>query len=316
MDISAILAEFGAVYKAGGQGVKDLQTKLTQKSETDAVFGLRVTENTVLEKSTASHTRVLQSFQKGFTPLGSSKFELEKIPLYKLKVDVSEYPDEIEESWLGFLADSNLSRKDWGYVKYWLEQLVLPQMQEDWEKFEVFKGVRTAPTTGTASASGTLINGIRKMIQLANAASKTNKVVLGAPPTDPVLFVEYMETFYKSIPELHRSALIGFNMSKTLRDRFKEGMRTKYNTNYAQVGSLLTIIDSSIAVNGYESHAGSDMVWTTIKGNTAMGVKKPANETVFKVEESKREVVAMTDFYKGLGFWYYPYVYHNDRDLV
>jgi putative N-acetylmannosamine-6-phosphate epimerase len=201
-------------------------------------------------------------------------------------------------------------------VKFWLEQLVLPQSQADWENFEVFKGVVGAITSGTATDAGTQVNGIRQLLRVANAASKTNKVVLGAPPTDPVLFVEYMETFYKSIPELHRNVLDGFSMSTTLRDRFKEGMRKKYNSNYAQVGSLVTIIDSSVQVGGYASHAGSDMIWTTIKGNKALGVKKPQNETVFKIEESKREVVAMTDFYKGLGFWYYPYVYHNDRDLV
>jgi hypothetical protein len=86
MDISAILAEFGAVYKAGGQGVKDLQTKIIQKSETDTMFPLRVTEDTKLEKSTVSHTRVLQRFQTKFTPIGQAKFELERIPLYKLKI--------------------------------------------------------------------------------------------------------------------------------------------------------------------------------------------------------------------------------------
>lgn len=316
MDIQAIIAEFGTVYRPGGQGVKDLQTKIIQKSVTDQSFTTRVTEATVLEKSTVSHTRVLQRFQKSFTPIGSAKFELEKVPLYKLKVDVAEFPDEIEETWLGFLSDSNLSRKDWPFTKYWLEKLVVPQMQSDWEIYEVFKGEIGTITSGTATAAGTQVNGIRKLIRLANAASKTNKIILGAPPTDPVLFVEYIETMYKSIPELHRNELDSIDMSTTLRDRFKEGMRKKYNMQYNQVNDLLTVIDTMVKIKGNPSQEGSDLIWTTMAANKVMGIKKPTNESVFKIEEAKREVIAMTDFYKGLGFWYYPYVYHNDRDLV
>lgn len=315
MVISDIIAEFGAVYRAGGQGVKDLQAKITQKSVTDKLFDLRITENTKLEKATASITRVLQRFQKAFTPIGPVTFEMETIQLTKLKIDVSEYPDDLEESWLGFLADSALPRSTWPFVKYWLQELVLPQSEQNWENDEVFKGVLGAITQGTATGIGTQVNGIRKLIRDAYTAGKTNLVTLGAVPTDPKLFVKYMEAFYYAIPEMFRPFLNSFAMNTTLRDRFKDGMRSLYNTNYKQVDDLVTIIDTNTSVTGCPSHAGSNMIWITLKGNATLGIKKPANQQVFKVEEIKREVSAMTDFYKGLGFWYYGYLWHNEQDL-
>src|SRR3546814_6502021 len=88
--ITDVITEWGAVYRAGGEGVKDLLTKLKQRSVTAKYFPTRITEKTVLEKALAEFTRVLQRFQKGWTPIGGTTFTPEKIPLYKLKIDLEE----------------------------------------------------------------------------------------------------------------------------------------------------------------------------------------------------------------------------------
>lgn len=309
--IADILTEYGAYYN-GKDNKANLLKKFFQKSETEADFGQRITEATRIELANSTINRVLQRFQKAFTPISTAAFTPQVVDLYKLKVDLSFYPDEIEESWLGFMAGSDLNRKEWPIIRYLLEELALNQLAEDFEKNEIFAGVPGVITAGTATAAGTSMLGIRE--QLKRAGIQT--VAVGAVPADPVDFVTYIETMYYSIPELARVEMDKFFMNKSYETRFKTGMRKKYNINYNQVNDLTTIIDTNVKIAGRASHGTSDIIWTTPKVNRIIGVKKPANDKIFKIEESKREVAAMTDFYKGVGFWNDGFVYRNDVAIV
>src|SRR5690606_15684543 len=158
-------------------------------------FPLLPTNDTIVYKATASIKRVLQRFQKDFTPIinGEVKFELESIPLCHVKIDELISPDELMPSWLGFLASNKLKREDWPIVRYITEKLIWPKYYEDLETEELFKGELGALVPGTATAAGASMDGIRKKIRLAYAAGKTNQIVLGAVPTDPVEFATYVE---------------------------------------------------------------------------------------------------------------------------
>src|SRR5690606_12675307 len=100
--------EHGAFYKAGGQNVNDLIAMIYQGSVTEQYFSAIRTDKTKIDKASAEITSVLQAFQKQFTAKGNSTFKPRSIELTKLKIDVEEYPDDIEQSWLGFLSSSNL----------------------------------------------------------------------------------------------------------------------------------------------------------------------------------------------------------------
>lgn len=308
--ITDILTEYGAYY-SGKDNKAGLLKKFFQKSETEADFGQRITEATRIELANATITRVLQRFQKAFTPIGTATFTPQVVDLYKMKVDLSFYPDEVEESWLGFMADKNLNRKDWPIIRYLLEELALNQLAEDLEKNEIFAGVPGTITPGTATAAGTSMLGIREQLKRGTI----QQVAVGAVPADAIDFVDYIEQMYKSIPEVARVEMDMFFMNKTLEMRFKTGMREKYNIAYNQVDDLTTIIDTNVKIAGRASHGTSDIVWTTPKVNRIIGVKKPGNDKVFKVEESKREVAAMTDFYKGVGFWNDGFVFRNNVSI-
>lgn len=316
MNISAIVSEWGALYRNQGQGTQDLMNKLLMKSETEALFPLRITQQTIMEKSVAEFSRVLQRFQKQFTPTGTPTFTPTKIPLYKLKIDVQEFPDDLEESWLGFLASEDIDRKQWPFVKWWFTQ-ILAKAVEDMEKDEVFWGVPAAVTPGTPNAARTNLLGIRKIINDAIAASKITPIAMGAvPTTNAVNFVTYMETMYKAIDPLLKPELDFFVMSRELADLYAEGYDTKYNTNYAREGNLLKIKNSSMGIKGVLSHTGSTKIWATPSWNRQRGIKKPSNESIMRLENIDRLVKAYTDFYKGFGFWIPQYVVTNDVELT
>lgn len=317
-----VVTEWGAFYRAEGQGIKELLTKLTQRSVTAGYFPTRITEKTVLEKATAEFTRVLQRFQKTYTPVGSTTFKPTKIPLYKLKIDLLETPDDLEESWLGFLADASLSRKDWPFIKWYLTQALI-QAEKDLELSEIYFGVPGTITAGTATAAGTSLKGIKKQINEFDAAGKLLKLTMGAVASTATdagkkAFVQYVESMVRQTPRLLKNELDFVFMNEDLHDDFRDGMRLLYNTNYEAVGDdkITKLRNDNIKVVGLPSMTGSTKVWMTPEWNRQAGFKKPGNEKIFNIQEVDRSVKAFTDYYKGYGFWIPEYVVSNDVELT
>lgn len=313
-----VVAEWGAVYRAEGQGVKDILTRLMQRSVTAGYFPTRITEKTVLEKVSAEFTRVLQRFQKAFTPIGGTTFKPLSIPLGKLKIDLQETPDDLEESWLGFLADQNLDRREWPYIKWYLMNALI-QADKDLELTEIYFGDNSAAIVpGTATAAGTSMLGIKKQINNLNTAGKLELITMGAVPATGLLMVDYVEEMIKQIPRLLRNELDFVFMQEDLHDLFRDGMEEKYNTNYAKIdeSKITKLRNDNIRVVGLPSMVGSNKIWTTPSWNRQGGFKKPKNQQIFEVEKVDRTVKAYTDYYKGYGFWIGEYVVSNDVELI
>jgi hypothetical protein len=311
-----VVTEWKAIYRQQGQSVKDIMVKLRQKSVTEAYFPRRNTDQTIMEKVSAEFARVLQRFQKAYTPIGGVTFEPLKIALYKLKIDLAEYPDELEETWLGFLADNDLDRKTWPFVKWYIMNALI-QQEKDMEELEIYKGVPGVITPGTATAAGASLLGIKKQINDFNTAGTLDLKVLGAVPTDAVEFVEYIEAFVKMIPRLLRNELDYLFLEEDGVDLFRDGMREKYNTQYNQVGEkdITKLRNDNIQLAGLPSMAGSKKIWTTPVWNRQSGLKKSGNPETFRVENVDRQVKAYTDYYKGFGFWIPQYLVSNDVEL-
>lgn len=319
INIDDIIAEFGSHYVDGGQGLQNLQAKYMERSKLVSSFPLLPTEDTVVHKATASITEVLQAFQSGFTVKAGSevKFELESIPLHHVKIDELISPDEIMPSWLGFLASNNLSRDEWPIVRWITEVLILGKYQDDLEMKAAFTGEKGAIVTGTATTAIAAMDGVRKLIRTAFAAGKTNNIVLGAVPTDPVAFVGYVESFIEAIPSLLIEHIDEVSMSDTLERRYRKGVRLKYNQNYDQKKNLSTVMDyEHITIKGYPGFGASTLMYATPKDNKANPMKAPENQGRFDVQKDKRNVALLSDWWIGLGFWYYGYLFHNDQDLV
>ncbi len=319
INIDEVVAEFGEHYVDGGQGMQNLQAKYMERSQLVSSFPLLPTDDTVVYKATASITEVLQAFQTDFTPKTGSevKFELESIPLTHVKIDVKISPDEIFPSWLGFLASNKLSREEWPIVRYMTEVLILGKYEEDLEMRSSFLGEKAVITPGTATSAIGSMNGIRKLIRDAFALGKTNSIALGTVPTDAVAFCNYVEAFVEAIPDLLREHIKEISMSTKLERLYRKGVRAKYNQNYDQKKNLATLIDDEhIVVKGYPGIGASKLIYATPDDNKANPMKAPENQGRFDVQKLDRTVKLLSDWWIGLGFWYYGYVFHNDQDLA
>lgn len=315
-DVTSIVAEFGAYYLNHGQNKKDLVKQLYYKSETDSIFTRRTTQDTVLRLSETSFARILQPFQKQFTPISGAVFKGITIPLYRMKIDFEEYPDTIADTWAAFLQDKNLDRRKWPLIKWLLEEHIIPQSEEDYELNEVYSGEHAAPVAGTAGAAGTAMNGIKTLINAGVSASSITPIVTGAPDADPVLFMQQIEAFCASIDKRYWKMGMEVNLSQELHLRYRQGKRKFYNMYYAQEKELDTVADfPNMRVAGRPSMAGSTKWFATPRWNAICGVKHAANRNVFEVEKQDRKVKIYTDWYKGIGFAIPELVYTNDQEL-
>ena len=65
---------------------------------------------------------------------------------------------------VAFLTGDDIDVKQWPFVRWFIEEYIIPQIHQDYELNEVYKGVYAAPTPGTAGAVSTSMNGIGKTI--------------------------------------------------------------------------------------------------------------------------------------------------------
>jgi hypothetical protein len=322
LDVAAVIAQFGAHYKPGSDNQKNLRNMLYKVVETAQYFSNRPTTDTIWRGNLASLERIVQPFQKAYTPIGDMNFEPNEFSLFKIKIDKEEFPDELESTYLGFLADmEEVDRAKWPFVRWWMEQHIMPKKDEDLEQNEYFGGVYAAPANGVAGAAGTAMNGIRKVIRGYNAAGRLNlkngPIVMGPVAGDPADYCTQVEEFVEAIPSLFRKKLDFIFMSPENELHYKKGKRKKYNTNYQQASDLLTIEDfSNISVKGLESHSGSNLHWASIPANRIRPTKKAALANTMKVESAKRAVAAYTDWWEALNFEVPEFVFTNDQDLA
>jgi len=322
--LTALKAEYGSYYIANKANAQRLAKKLYYGVETDEFFTVQTTEDTVYRMGNGAQTRVLQPFQKADTPTGDLTFTPAPIQLYHMKMDVNFYPDDLENSWIMFLAGSQLDRKEWPFVRWYLEEHLMPQKNEDYELNEVYSGVYAAPTPGTPGASGTAMNGIKVIVNDAvddASIPVANVINTGAFSATPLTFVNQIEAFAAAIPVRYRNrAMMNMVLGNAYEMRYKQGVREKYNMNYMQLaaGEKMKVVDApNISILWSPGMGSSEKIVVTPKTNAICAVKNLANVGQFKLGEfSSRLITATTDYWKGVGFVDFNKVFTNDRDVT
>jgi hypothetical protein len=323
INVVDVIAQFGAYYKPGSDNEKNLRNTLYKPSETAAFFAPRPTEDTIYRGNLASLDRIVQPFQKTFTPIGTFKFAPNEFALYKLKIDLQESPDDLEATYLGFLANlPELDRSKWPFVRWAIENHIKARRDQDLEENEYYKGVYAAPGAGVAGAVSTAMNGLRKVIRGYNTAGRTNlglgAIVTGAAAADPKDFCTQVEEFVRSMDTRLRKRIDKIFMSNTLELRYRDGKDAKYNLTYAKDTDLLTINKfPGISVQGLESHEGSEMMWATLPANRIAPTKKGSLKDTMQVQQFAPRVASFyTDWWEALNYEVPEFIVHNDQDLA
>lgn len=312
MNVADIITEYGAYYLNQGQNMASLHQVARTPFASEAAFTTVVTDNTIWQAAQSTFTRIVQPFQKAFTPVGTLTFKPLGIQMYHHKADTTEYPDDLEATWLGFLANNNLKRSEWPFIRWYLEKQYFPQIQQDLELNEIAKGVYAAPTAGTAGAAGTAMNGYKKIIADQITAGRITPITMGTVPTDPAEFVDYVEDFVDQIDELYWSQPMTINMSEQFARRYYRGKERKYGKNTVGASIDETVAFTNINVRGLPSAVGSNRIWCTPNGNSVMLKKKTQNQKLVDIQLADRQVKFLSDWWLGVGFILPELVFCND----
>lgn len=313
MTISDIVTQYGAYYKKGSQNEARIFQQLRAATKTTDALTVVATDDTIWQAAQATMTRVLQPFQKAFTPIDGLTITPEEIRMYKLKVDVEDYPDDLEATWLGFLAGNGTDRKEWPFIRWYLEQQIIPQAKQDEEINEIFYGDYAAPTPGTAGSAGTAMKGLRKLILNHINSGRITPITTGALSSNLTTFVAQIEDFADDINTKYWGIPMQLNMSEQNARKFFRAYRAKYGMDTDYKGGKGEVPFTNLTVNGLPSMVGSDGIWCTPKANAVKLIKKTENINGFQIESVDRKVKMFSDWWTGVGFIIPEIVFVNDQ---
>lgn len=319
IDISEIIAQFGAFYRDNGQNQSRLIEQLRINTEfEDMLMSPITTTETSWQAAESTITEILQGYQPAWTPKGTLALKPIEHILRKLKADIDLDPHEISYSWAGFLEGmSDVDAANWPIVRWAMERKYIPQMREDRELKVAFNGVYVAPTPGTANPAAEIVDGVNQLRKKYNALGRLGVITLGAVPTDPVLFVKYIQDFAKEVDSQYRrrSGIIAMSDDNVM--RYKQGFRELYgastNTDESQ---NVRVLDTGLKVHGFEAMGTSNVIFTTPKDNLKVIRKAKSNDDRFKIESIKRTVSIFNHSYICYGANIPEVLFTNEEDLV
>jgi len=318
MDTSEIITAFGAYYLNSGQNMARIRGMLTQGLVTPGICTPIVTDDTVYQLGQLTIANIVQSFQKGWTPKNAAAITPNEIRNFRFKVDEAIWPDDIEDTWLAFLKNESVDRKDWPLIKFLIEhpeQGYIAKINSDMELKEYGHGVYTAPTPGTAGTTGHGMNGLIKLLQVGVDAETINSIDIEALSTDTIF--DQVELFIDGIQEIYQHVAMDVCMSPKwakayLRDKRAQGFYTISSDKSVDLG----IDFSPQNIKALPSLNGSDVIFATPKTNLIHLTGKTASKTNIKIESYRREVSFFCDWREGLGFGMDAAVWTNIQKTV
>lgn len=318
MDISAIVTQYGAEYKNDPKARQRLASKLYNNNSNWDNFWRKIpTESTSEDWGMTSHDEILQPYQEAWTKKGQVTALPNVIKLFWGKADLEDVPDKLVKSWMGFLRESNITDPlKYSFIRWWIEDHILPRLHEDRYLHWGFLGEYVAPTPGVAGAASETGDGARKLIRDHVTASHITPWVGGTFPTTAADMVAYIENFWKSRPEQFKDKKFQIAMRQHNYDLYVEGRRVKYNTNYPAEKKLATVWNyDNVDVVPFGNMGTSNLVWASQRENRMVLQKGSIKRELLRLETALRKVFLFTDFHEGYGFDDPREVFTNDQDL-
>ena len=150
-------------------------------------------------------------------------------------------------------------------------------------------------------------------IHILKNLARINVIATGAVNADSATWCTQVETFAQGIDAPLRRKIDKIFMSEANYNHYIRGRRAKYNEQYKAVEDLTQIEYTTINVAWLRSMDGSDKIWGTPKENRVRPTHKD-NDGRFDVQGVDRQVKALTDWKKAIGFDVPEYVVTNDLE--
>ena len=306
IDSSQLKAEFGKYVSSDKLSIFRM---LTQDIECVKHMTTVITDKTEWRASQSLITSVLQQFTAKWTPKGATKFTPVTIKNRKLKINVPIVPSDIMEDVLGYLYDENLSPKDMPIVKYIIEQLILPVVNEEREtvlatgKFVEFTPASDG-TTGDAA-----INSLDGYVTILKEMKAGNKTIGGWLLPDVDLsaatnkqIVAYFEQACDSLSALFKNKKLPIACDPDLVLKYNRGYRELYPNTKNQDGQKMEVDFTNKYFIPVPGMAGTNSFFITPKNNWKHLLSRDPNGMNLRMAEQDYTVKIYGEWWEATGF--------------
>lgn len=260
----------------------------------------------------SSTSELLQAFQQGWTPKGTTSFVGYNNPIYRLKMDyILDNIDTVVDSWLFFLSDETKERKDWPLTRYIIEMELLPKVIEEMNT-AMCKGVYVAPTAGTAGNAIASMNGILTIVANEITGGDLTPIVTGSISASNA--VTRFETFMDGIDPLVANKGGRILCSTTVARFYKKHYRATFGaTNDQLAKNNLRMDEYNVEIVPVNGMGTSQRLIFAQEGNLIHMYDKLVAPAGFNVQAEKRNVAIFTDWHCAVGFQSLQGIFVNDQ---
>jgi len=299
ISLSQLKEAFGTYI---GTNQKDILVLLTQATESQKHMTTIASADLEYRASKAVVDDLVQGFQKKWTPKGTATFTPIAIPQRRHKFDWEMYPDDIVDSWLGFMAQENTDRKVWPISRYIIEKLILPKINDNRELKLIGKGVYEAPVADIAQATGKSMDGFITILEKLKTAgtSNVNFITLDALTKDNIF--DQVEAFAEGVSDLYQDIPMEVFISRKWYAAYHKKRRDLHgqDTNYA--GQKDVIEGSNMTLVPLPSMNGKDVLFCTPRENFIRLMNRNEGASNISIESIDRQVKVFADWYESVGF--------------
>ena len=299
ISVSELKSAFGTYI---GTNQKDILTLLTAPTESQKHMTTIASADLEYRASKAVVDDLVQGFQKGWTPKGVATFTPIAIPQRRHKFDWEMYPDDIVDSWLGFMADEKTNRTVWPISRYILERLILPKINDNRELKLIAKGVYEAPVIGTAQATGKSMDGFITILEKLKIAggSNINFITLSALTKDNIF--DQVELFAEGVAELYQDIPMEVFISRKWFAAYHKKRRDLHGQDLNYAGQKDVIEGTNMTLMPLPSMNGKDVIFCTPKENFIRLMNRNDGASNISIESVDRQIKIFADWYESVGF--------------
>jgi hypothetical protein len=320
-----VVAQYGTDFRQGIITMDKLIAPLYDVTPFDELFTPLETDDTIIDRVMWQATGRFQKYQRAFLPLGGIDFVPNTIRLANIMCETTVYPKELVNTALDFLVQKTNNPVDAPVLAIHLVN-VLQDALNDFHEVATYKGVDVPIVVGTAGTSGGVFNGVGEQIRLAKLTGagipKPHTNALGAVPTDPAQFVDYVHQYYDELPDKIKARTKKIACDHAFILRYKAGLESKqlqYLYTTQGVGQAMNtekkikLAHRDCELVGSFDMAGKNKLWSTIERNAVKAMKNSNNLENWNVTLSVggKEVNATKDFWIGYGFYNWDWVWDN-----
>ena len=303
VNIQKIIEEYGKYYIPGSQNMQRLRHAVMQAPVTLEKHGhLITTLETEYRMANPSFESLIQPFKATFSPKGGVTFHPNAIKVPKVKIDLSLTPDEIEDSWLQFMAGVDpADKRNWPIVRWIMEVYIPQQAGKDRETKMVYKGVYNEDGATPADC----MDGIRKKLIDGVSDSYPINVISGIGALDKSSMVDQVEAFDEALPSEYLEEKVIIFVAPEFYRAYLKNYRENGWFNMQSSKEIVGVIDftgSNHVLAPLPSMAGTADMFATVKENMLWIRNRDPKEFKTFIQQDHYNVDIMVNWREAVGF--------------